>query len=152
MTKFLFDHLNSTESMLETTSNRSTHSVFTIYPGLMQFTLVPAVAHSTSNDDARCLTAVFDALYGACGWGTLTIILPDTLPNEYHTSDSFPFYEMFCHFGCKEISPIYVHTTHFSQLVRRVVDASYVLSKAGRSDQTVDLAVLADDTTDHAAG
>jgi hypothetical protein len=152
MTRFLFDHVNSTESMPETTSNRSTRSVFTIYPGPTQFTLVPAVAYSTSNDDARCLTAVFDALYGDCSWGTLTIIFPDTLPNEYHTSDNFPFYEMSCHFSRKEISPIYVHTTHFPQLVRRVADAGYVLSKAGGSDQTVDLAVLADDARDHAAG
>jgi len=62
MTTLLFDHLNSTESMPETTANRSTYSVITIYPGLMQFTLVPAVARSTSNGDARCLPAVFDAV------------------------------------------------------------------------------------------
>jgi hypothetical protein len=110
------------------------------------------VSRSTSNDDARCLPAVFDALYGACGWSTLTIIFPDTLPNEYHTSDSFPFYEMFCHIICKEKSPIYVHTTHFPQFVRRVADGSYVLTKAGSSDRTVDLAGLGDGVTDRVVG
>jgi hypothetical protein len=45
----------------------NTHSSVTIYPGLMQLTLIPAEAHSTAIEAARCLTAAFDALYGACG-------------------------------------------------------------------------------------
>jgi len=44
-----------------------THSSVTIYPGLIQLTLIPAAAHSTAIEAARCLTAAFDALYGACG-------------------------------------------------------------------------------------
>ena len=37
------------------------------------------LAHSTASDDAMCFTAALDALYGVCGWGTLTM-LPDMEP------------------------------------------------------------------------
>lgn len=50
-----------------------------MYPGLIQFTRISYGAHSTANDDAKCLTAALAALYGAWGCGTLTTA-PDMEP------------------------------------------------------------------------
>src|ERR1700759_4131473 len=43
------------------------------YPGAIEFTLIPAGAHSTARDLARWATAAFDALYDAAHWGTFTM-------------------------------------------------------------------------------
>lgn len=56
-----------------------THNSVAIYPGATQLTLIPSPAHSTAKLAAKCLTAALAALYGVCGWGTLTIE-PDMLP------------------------------------------------------------------------
>lgn len=42
-----------------------------MYPGLRQFTLILSLAHSTAKLLAKCLTAAFEALYGAWAWGTV---------------------------------------------------------------------------------
>ena len=39
-----------------------TYSAVNMYPGEMQFTRIPACAHSTANELAKCLTAAFAAL------------------------------------------------------------------------------------------
>lgn len=50
-----------------------------IYPGLIQLTLIPALAHSTAKLAAKCRTAALEALYGVCGCGMLTME-PDMEP------------------------------------------------------------------------
>lgn len=61
------------------TLQRETYKEVSTYPGLMQFTRILCLAHSTAKDDARWRTAALDALYGAWGCGTLTLE-PDILP------------------------------------------------------------------------
>src|ERR1700709_2929438 len=59
----------------EPKSAGGTHKAVRMYPGLIQLTRIPSPAHSTAKLAAICLTAALDALYGACGWGTLTTTL-----------------------------------------------------------------------------
>lgn len=69
----------STVSIVSVGDKTLTYNAVSMYPGEMQFTRIPAPAHSTAKLAAKCRTAAFAALYGACGCGTLTME-PDMLP------------------------------------------------------------------------